>query len=188
MMLGKIFSDPAALLVMAVVTVLVAVAGRWVAGNRRHFDALRGGLDVLRKVGRELPPEHPIRRRLESAPVVEVSFEEIAHLLGAEGVGAAALALLRLRSQLNWIERFGQLAVHLGILGTVFALVTADFGDPEAFRTKLPIALGTTLFGLIGAVVLSLLGGVAESVLDRATEAVRDALLSGFDDEGDVRG
>ena len=106
MMLGKIFSDPAALLVMAVVTVLVAVAGRWVAGNRRHFDALRGGLDVLRKVGRELPPEHPIRRRLESAPVVEVSFEEIAHLLGAEGVGAAALALLRLRSQLNWIERW----------------------------------------------------------------------------------
>ena len=187
-MLAKIFSDTAALFVLVVVAALIGVAARWVAGNRRHFDALRGGLDVLRKVGRELPDAHPIRRRLEAAPVVEVSFEEIAHLLGAEGVGAAAHALLSLRRQLGWIERFAQLAVHLGILGTVFALVTADFGDPDAFRTKLPIALGTTLFGLIGAVVLSLLAGVAESVLERATGAVRDALLAGFDAEKEERG
>ncbi len=185
-MLSTILREPSALFVLAVVAGLIGVAARWVHGTRRQFDALRGGLSVLRKVGRDLPQEHPIRRRLETAPVVEVSFEEIAHLLGREGVGEAAHMLIRLRRQLGWIERFAQLAVHLGILGTVFALVGADFSDGEAFRAQLPVALGTTMFGLVGAVVLSMFAGLAESVLDRAAAAVRDALLAGFDADAEA--
>jgi len=185
-MLSAILREPSSLLVLAVASVLIGVAARWVYGTRRQFDALRGGLSVLRKIGRELPQDHPIRRRLETAPVVEVSFEEIAHLLGREGVGEAAHTLIRLRRQLGWIERFAQLAVHLGILGTVYALVGADFSDGEAFRAQLPVALGTTMFGLVGAVVLSMFAGLAETVLDRAAAAVRDALLAGFD--ADPRG
>jgi hypothetical protein len=71
--------------------------------------------------------------------------------------------------------------VHLGILGTVFALVTSDPTDLDSFRARLPVALGTTFWGLVGALVLSILAGACESVLDRARQSVREALLAGLD-------
>lgn len=180
-MLLRSLADPFSLVVLALVGAMLVVAVLWILGARRDSDALAGGLSVLRRVGRDLPREHPIRKRLESAPIVEVSFEEIAHLLGSEGVGESARALVGLRERLAWIERFAQLSVHLGILGTVLALVTSDPTDLDAFRSRLPTALGTTFWGLVGAVGLSALAGTVESTLERAGQRVRDALLGGFD-------
>ena len=187
-MLIQALSDPltkgilAAVGVVILVMIIVAVFW-WGISAYRQSEVLRGGLTVLRRFGRDLPPEHPIRKRLESAPVVDVSFEEIAHLLASEDAGVAAKELVKLRNRLSWIERFAQLATYLGIFGTVLALVMSDPTDLAAFRSRLPIALITTLFGLFGAIVLTWVAGWLESRLENAAQLVRDALLNGFDGE-----
>ena len=191
-MLTQTISDPLTLTVV-VLTIVVIVLMCWDAFRsfrlmRQEFDAFRGGLSVLRQVGLDLCPEHPIRKRLESAPVVDLSFEEIAHLLGIKGsedsegskdAGAAAAVLVKLRNRLSWIERYAQFAIYFGIIGTVTALVISDTTDLTAFRSRLPIALITTLFGLFGAIVLSWVAGKIESGLEDAAQIVRDALLKG---------
>jgi hypothetical protein len=180
-MLGPALLDPFSVVVVLVVATFLGVALRWWALGRRHADELSGGLAVLRRIAGELHETHPIRRRLESAPVVDLSFEEMARLMTGERAEPAARVLVALEGRIGWIERFAQLAVHLGILGTVFALVTSDPTDLESFRGRLPIALGTTFWGLCGAVALSVVGGACESVLDRARSAVREALLAGLE-------
>ena len=174
--------DPLSLFVLLVVVAALAVAATWFRQAQREKDRLRGGLDVLRRVGSALPPEHPIRRRLESAPVVELSFEEIARLMSGDEIEPAARTLVRLETRTGWIERLAQLSIHLGILGTVFALVNSDPTDLESFRSRLPIALGTTFWGLIGAVGLSIIAGACETLLDRASQHVREALLAGLEE------
>ena len=186
-MLIQMLSDPLTIGVLvgvaAAVVVMIVVAVWWLSLVYRKSEALLGGLTELRRFGRDLPPEHRIRKRLESAPVVDVSFEEIAPLLGSEGVGVAAKELVKLRNRLSWIERFAQLAIYLGIFGTVFALVRSDPTDLTAFRSQLPTALYTTFIGLLGAIVLSVLSGVVETRLEDAAQRVRDALLKGLDGE-----
>ena len=186
-MLIQVFSDPLTIGVLAgvlaAVFVMICFAAMWMFSAYRQSEVLRGGLTVLRRVGRDLPPEHPIRKRLESAPVVDVSFEEIAHLLGSKGAGVAAEELVKLRNRLSWIERFAQLAIYLGIIGTVIALVFSDPTDLTAFRSQLPTALITTLIGLFGAIVLSGVAGMVESKFENAAQLVRNALLEGFGGE-----
>lgn len=180
-MFGAAVFDPLSVVVLVAVFAMVGVAASWWATARRQADALGGGLQMLRGIGRTLPDDHPIRRRLESAPVVDLSFEEISRLMRSSDVQPAINKLIRLQIRLGWIERFGQLAIHLGILGTVFALVTSDPTDLEGFRARLPMALGTTFWGLIGAVGLSAIAGACEAVLQRAGQMVREALLEGFE-------
>ena len=183
-MLTQTVSDPLTLTTIVVVALIIGLmcwyAFRSWALMRQKIDEFGGGLAVLRQVGLDLAPEHPIRKRLESAPVVDVSFEEIAHLLNSkEGAGAAAAVLVELRNRLSWIERYAQLAIYFGIIGTVAALVFSDTTDLTAFRSRLPIALITTLFGLFGAIVLSWVAGRIESGLENAAKIVREALLTG---------
>lgn len=172
--------DPFSILVVAAVAAMWGVSLHWLRGAARQRDLLTGGLLVLRKVGAQLAADHPIRRRLESAPVVELSFEEIARLMHGQTVEPAARTLVRLGERIGWVERFAQLAVHLGILGTVFALVSSDPSDLEGFRARLPMALGTTFWGLVGAIGLSIVAGACESLLERASQHVREALLEGL--------
>lgn len=182
-MFGSALFDPVSLLVVAVITAMAVLALAWYVSGQRQFHALVGGLRVLRRVGLDLHRDHPVRKRIESAPVVELSFEEIAKLMtGQQEVEPAAHALIRLRERLGWIERFSQYATHLGILGTVFAIVSSDPSDLESFRRSLPLALGTTFWGLIGALLLSTVAGAAESVLERANQVVRNALLDALDE------
>ena len=103
---------------------------------------------------------------------------------GKRGEGATH-TLMRLRTRVAWIERFAQFSVQLGILGTVFALVSSDPTDLEGFRARLPMALGTTFWGLIGALGLSGIAGMCEGLLDRTARHVRLALLEGIDNEAD---
>jgi hypothetical protein len=173
--------DPLSVVVLGVVGVFIATSVLWFRGAQRQRDVLEGGLRVLRRIGSELPFHHPIRKRLESAPVVDLSFEEIARLMSGQKVEPAARTLIRLEQRTAWIERFAQLAIHLGILGTVLALVNSDPTDLEGFRARLPTALGTTFWGLVGAVVLSVIAGACESLLDRSTQHVRETLLEGLD-------
>jgi hypothetical protein len=182
-MLLRALFDPFGIVVLICVIAMLTAAGLWFRGGQRAFDRLAGGLDALRRVSAELHDSHPIRRRLESAPVVDLSFEEIARLLEGDAtrVDSDAHVLIRLRERITWIERFAQFAVHLGILGTVFALVISDPNDLDAFRASLPMALGTTFWGLIGALGLSVIAGACESVLERASLHVRQVLLAGLD-------
>ena len=173
--------DPFSIVVVVAVGLMLALSLVWLRGAARQRDLLIGGLMVLRKIGAQLADNHPIRRRLESAPVVDLSFEEIARLMSGQTVEPAARTLIRLGERLGWIERFAQLAVHLGILGTVFALVNSDPTDLEGFRARLPMALGTTFWGLIGAIGLSIVAGACESLLERASQHVREALLIGLE-------
>jgi len=175
-----LFDPFSVLVVLAVAGMLVASLG-WLRGAARQRDLLTGGLLVLRRIGAQLAADHPIRRRLESAPVVDLSFEEIARLMNGQKVEPAARTLVRLGERIAWIERFAQLSVHLGILGTVFALVSSDPTDLEGFRARLPMALGTTFWGLIGAIALSIVAGACESLLERASQLVREALLAGLE-------
>ncbi|NVB38994.1 hypothetical protein G6O69_14220 [Pseudenhygromyxa sp. WMMC2535] len=179
-MLGDALFDPLAIVVLLVIAAMITAAATWLRRARAAADQLRGGLGVLRKVAAELAPEHPIRRRLEAAPVSELSFEELAHLLRG-AAGEPARALLGLGQQIAWIERFAQFAVHLGILGTVFALVASDPTDLEAFRARLPTALGTTFWGLCGALSLSALAGRCESLAEGARAKLGLAVLDGLD-------
>lgn len=173
--------DPLSIAVLVVVLVMIGVSLYWFRTAQQQHDLLHGGLQVLRTVGRQLDEDHPIRRRLESAPVVDLAFEEIARLMAGDRVAPAAHALVRLEGKIGWIERFGQFAIHLGILGTVFALVSSDPTDLEGFRSRLPSALGTTFWGLVGALVLSTIAGVCEGLFDRAQLHVREALLEGLE-------
>ncbi len=175
--------DPLSILVLVIILTMGVVAFLWFRAGQSHFDELKGGLRVLRGFGLELHHQHPIRKRLESAPVVDLSFEEIAKIMaGNQHVERPAHELVRLQNKIAWIERFSQYAIHLGILGTVFALVSSDPTDLESFRASLPLALGTTFWGLVGAMVLSTIAGWTETVLDRARHHIRHALLNALDD------
>ena len=185
-MLVEALFDPLSIAVLVILLVMIAVASAWYRGGRSRFDELRGGLKVLRNVGRQLAADHPIRRRLEAAPVVDLSFEEIARLMAGDRVESAARTLVALQRKTAWIERFAQYAVHLGILGTVFALVSSDPTDLDSFRAGLPMALGTTFWGLVGALALSAIAGACESVFDRARQHVREALLEGLEARSDA--
>ncbi|MCX4242608.1 hypothetical protein [Paraliomyxa miuraensis] len=180
-MILKTLFDPLGIVVLVVVLAMIVVSLAWFRAAQQQADVLQGGLQVLRRVGRQLAPEHPIRRRLESAPVVDLAFEELARLMAGDRVAPAAQVLVRLTGKIAWIERFGQFAIHLGILGTVFALVSSDPTDLEGFRARLPSALGTTFWGLVGALALSSIAGVCEGLLARAQLHVRQALLEGLE-------
>ena len=180
-MLVDALFDPLSIAVLVIVLGMIGLSLAWYMRGRARFDELRGGLKVLRNVGRQLAPDHPIRKRLESAPVVDLSFEEIARLMAGDRVEPAARTLIELQAKTAWIERFAQYSVHLGILGTVFALVSSDPTDLESFRAGLPMALGTTFWGLVGALALSASAGACEGMIERARLHVREALLEGLE-------
>ncbi|MDX9722832.1 MAG: MotA/TolQ/ExbB proton channel family protein [Myxococcota bacterium] len=182
MLLDALF-DTYSIVVLVVICVFSTFSLIWYYAGRRQHDVLIGRLEMLRGLGMELPLQHPIRKRLESAPVVDLSFEEIGKIMHRSArVRNATRALIRLNDRVAWMERFSHYATHLGILGTVFALVMSDPTDLVAFRKGLPIALGTTFWGLVGALILATIAGQASSVLESARQVVRDALLLSLDE------
>jgi biopolymer transport protein ExbB/TolQ len=182
--MGALF-DPLSVLVLAAVSAMTGTSIFWFRQGRQAFDQVTGALKVLRRVASQLAADHPIRKRLEAAPVVDLSFEEITRLMSGEASEPAARAIVRLNERIAWVERFAQFAVHLGILGTVWALVSSDPTDLEGFRERLPTALGTTFWGLIGALVISTVAGACESLVERARQHVRMALLEGLEQSPD---
>lgn len=180
MLLHALF-DTLSIAVLALVIGMIALSLVWHRSARSHFEQLRGGLRVLRRVAGQLRDDHPIRKRLEAAPVVDLSFEEIARLMVGDRIEPDARALVELQTKTAWIERFAQYAVHLGILGTVFALVSSDPTDLDSFRASLPMALGTTFWGLVGALALSSIAGACDTLFDHARLHVREALLEGLE-------
>lgn len=180
-MIAQSLFDPLGVIVLLAVAGMLGGAGLWYRRGQQAFNQLEGALGLLRQLAGELDLDHPIRRRLESAPVVDLSFEEITRLLTGGAGEPAARTVSRLSERVAWIERFAQFAVHLGILGTVFALVSSDPTDLVGFRARLPTALGTTFWGLVGALGLSGLAGACDSLIEHARQHVRVALLEGLE-------
>ncbi len=171
-------TDTPSLVVLGLVLVMLAIGGWWTSQAYSRVAELGGATKVLRSIGLELDEAHPIRRRLESTRADNISLEELASLLSNHKEAADLVeALLALQVSMRWIERFAQMSIHLGILGTVVALVGTDPSDIEVFRASLPRALGTTFWGLIGALGLSTLAGYAESVEEKAARELRKALV-----------
>lgn len=185
-MLVSTLFDPLALIVLTAILAMVGTSGYWFRRGQEAFDQVVGALKVIRQVAAELPPGHPIRKRLETAPVADLSFEEVTRLMSGDPNEPATHELLRLAARMAWVERFAQFSVQLGILGTVFALVSSDPTDLEGFRARLPMALGTTFWGLIGALGLSGIAGACEGLLERARRHVRLALLEGLEAKEDT--
>lgn len=175
-------TEPVSLIVLALVLAMVGVAAGWYRLGRQHLEQLRGGAKVLGHLAADLPPTHPVRIRLERAPVAELSLEELVQLVRDDAGGPAAQGLLDLRLRAAWIERFAQFAVHLGILGTVLALMLVDTAEVDSFRARLPMALSTTFFGLIGALLLGTIGGAVDAVLEAARVRLRRALVQRGDE------
>ncbi len=173
--------QPFSIAILLVVAFMVVASARWLARGSRDDSELAGGLKVLRRVGGALGPEHPIRKRLESGPVTELSLEELSQLLVGKEGDAAANGLLALEHRLNWMERFAQLSTYLGILGTVLGLVMSDPANLILFRKKLTLGLGSTLYGLVGALLISVITGSAEQLLVRARQRMRMALIASFE-------
>lgn len=179
--LESLFISPTSVLVLIAVVAMVVVSVRWFRTGQRSVDQLTGGLHALRRFSSDLSPNHPVRKRIESAPVVEISLEEVAKLMATDSSGAAVEGLLALQQRNAWIERFAQTCVHLGILGTVMSLVASDPNDMESFRGQLPMALGTTFWGLIGTLCLSTISGWVNNDLERTGQLIRRALIDSFD-------
>lgn len=180
-MLFRSLFDPLGVAVLLSILAMSGLATLWMVRGQQAFDQLSGALKILRRIAGELAVNHPIRKRLETAPVVDLSFEEITRLMTGDAAEPAARAIVRLGERVGWIERFAQFSVHLGILGTVFALVSSDPTNLDSFRANLPTALGTTFWGLIGALALSAIAGACESLIERSRQAVRLALLEGLE-------
>lgn len=178
--------EPSSLLVLLLVTAMLTVSLVWWIAARIRRDGLLGALSVVRELAPALPATHPLRRRSEVSPSSEIALEEIVRVLRDHRIASAARGLLRLSDRLVWIERFAQFSVHVGILGTVYALLTADATELAGLRTSLPAALGTTFWGLLGALGLSTVAGLSESLILRTSREVRDAFFEGLDRESDV--
>ena len=134
--------DPLTFGVFVAVVVMIIVAVWWMFSAHLQSKVLRSNLTLLRQLGRDLPPEHRIRKRLESTPVGDLSFEEIAHLPGSEDVEVAAEKLVKLRNHLSWIERFAQLAIYLGIFAVKvpWGWDERDLDDGKSPRCDLALA------------------------------------------------
>jgi len=180
MMLLPALLEPFSLLVLVSVSVFFGVSVYWLRRARSQADALFGGLSILERLVSQLPTTHPIRRRLESSPITDLALEELSALLRGTPIEAAIRDVARMSERAAWIDRFAQFAIHLGILGTVFALLRSDPTDLQGFRASLPTALGTTFWGLVGALALSGVAGAGESLLESATRRVREASILGF--------
>lgn len=178
--------DPWSLFVLAADATMLGVSVAWWIRARGQHGRLVGRMSMLRDLVPTLSREHPVRKRLEASPVAELSFEEIAALMRGRQLEQPARVLLQLGERAPWIDRFAQFAVHLGILGTVTALATADATDLQGFRAALPRALGTTFWGLIGALALSVVAGSCDALLASATRIVREALIEGSGSPGDA--
>ena len=66
-MLVDALFDPLSIAVLVIVLGMIALSFAWYSRGRSQSEQLVGGLKVLRNVGRQLAPDHPIRKRLEAA-------------------------------------------------------------------------------------------------------------------------
>ncbi|NUP11533.1 MAG: hypothetical protein HOW73_36270 [Polyangiaceae bacterium] len=173
--------QPFSLAILFIVASMVVTAAGWMRRGARDDAELEGGLKVLRRLGGALGANHPVRKRLESGPVTELSLEELAQLLVGKEGNAAANGLLALEHRLNWMERFAQLSTYLGILGTVLGLVLSNPNDLVLFRQKLTLGLGSTFYGLVGALIISVVTGSAEQIILKARQRMRMALIESFE-------
>jgi hypothetical protein len=180
-MIVQALFQPFSLAVLVLVMGMLSASVAWYLRGSRDDAELEGGIKVLRRVGTSLRADHPVRKRLESGPVTELSLEELAQLLVGKEGNAAANGLLALEHRLNWMERFAQFSTYLGILGTVLGLVMSDPNNLVLFRQKLTLGLGATFYGLMGGLLINIATGSAEQLIVRARQRMRMALIASFD-------
>jgi biopolymer transport protein ExbB/TolQ len=169
------------------VVILAFVAERfWVIGRTAAFNATKFTNDVVSRVAKgDVNGAAEMCRRIKN-PVAAVAHAIIVRSDADEDKmqnaadGAAMVALPSLSRRLPYLNMLANVSTLLGLLGTIFGLITAfsavDAADPaqrSAFLAKgISEALNTTAFGLIVAVPTLMLHGFLVSKVEAVVEAV----------------
>lgn len=169
------------------VVILAFVAERfWVIGRTAAFNAGKFTNDVVSRLAKgDVGGAAEMCRRVKH-PVAQVAHAVITRADSDEekmqnaADGAAMVALPVLSRRLPYLNMLANVSTLLGLLGTIFGLITAfsavDAADPSqrsAFLARgISEALNTTAFGLIVAVPTLLLHGFLVSKVEAVVEAV----------------
>jgi biopolymer transport protein ExbB/TolQ len=169
------------------VVILAFVAERfWVIGRTAAFNAARFTNDLAGRLAKgDINGATEMCRRTKH-PVAQVAHAILTRSDADEermqvaADGAAMVALPPLSRRLPYLNMLANVSTLLGLLGTIFGLITAfsavDAADPaqrSAFLARgISEALNTTAFGLIVAVPTLLLHGFLVSKVEAVVEAV----------------
>jgi biopolymer transport protein ExbB/TolQ len=172
------------------VVILAFVAERFfVIGRTAAFNAGKFTNDVVSRLAKgDVNGAAEMCRRTKN-PVAQVSYAIISRAdsdeerMQSAADGAAMVALPPLSRRLPYLNMLANVSTLLGLLGTIFGLITAfsavDAADPSqrsAFLARgISEALNTTAFGLIVAVPTLLLHGFLVSKVEAVVEAVDQA-------------
>jgi biopolymer transport protein ExbB/TolQ len=178
------------LILLTAVAILALTAERfWVIGRAASLNAGKLIRDLMQRVTKgDVAGAADLCRKVKG-PVATVALAILSRndsdeeKLQNAADGAAMVVLPRLSRRLPYLSMLANTATLLGLLGTVFGLITAfsavDAADPAQRSAFLAIgisqALNTTAFGLLVAVPTLLIHGFlvskVESVVERADEA-----------------
>jgi biopolymer transport protein ExbB/TolQ len=178
-----------AILAVAVVILAFVLERFFVIGRAAAFNATKFTNDVVSRAAKgDFTGAADLCRRSKN-PVAAVSHaivsrgHEDEEKMQVAADGAAMVALPPLSRRLPYLNMLANVATLLGLLGTIFGLITAfsavDAADPaqrSAFLAKgISEALNTTAFGLLVAVPTLLLHGFLVSKVESVVEAVDQA-------------
>jgi biopolymer transport protein ExbB/TolQ len=175
-----------AILAVAVVIVAFVAERFWAIGRSAAFNATKFTNDVVGRVAKgDVGGAAELCRRTKH-PVATVAHAVITRAdadeerMQAAADGATMVALPPLSRRLPYLNMLANVSTLLGLLGTIFGLITAfsavDAADPaqrSAFLAKgISEALNTTAFGLIVAVPTLLVHGFLVGKVESVVEAV----------------
>lgn len=175
-----------AILGVAVVIAAFVAERFFVIGRTAAFNATKFTNDVVSRLAKgDVTGAADMCRRTKN-PVAQVAHAVITRADSDEdkmqnaAEGAAMVALPPLSRRLPYLNMLANVSTLLGLLGTIFGLITAfsavDAADPSqrsAFLARgISEALNTTAFGLIVAVPTLLLHGFLVSKVEAVVEAV----------------
>ncbi len=184
-----------AILGVAVVIAAFVAERFFVIGRTAAFNATKFTNDVVSRLAKgDVTGAADMCRRTKN-PVAQVAHAVITRADSDEdkmqnaAEGAAMVALPPLSRRLPYLNMLANVSTLLGLLGTIFGLITAfsavDAADPSqrsAFLARgISEALNTTAFGLIVAVPTLLLHGFLVSKVEAVVEAVDAASVRVID-------
>jgi len=178
------------LILLTGVAILALTAERfWVIGRAASINSGKLVRDAVARVGKgDTPAATDLCRRVRG-PVAHVAHAILSRNVADEerlqtaADNAASIALPPLSRRLPYLNTLANVATLLGLLGTIFGLITAfsavSAADPSQRSAFLAVgisqALNTTAFGLIIAVPTLLVHGFLVSKVEHIVDSIDEA-------------